>query len=81
MRAANITYTYRPSDWDQERFLALGGFTVVFLNYNKMKFIERSVKSTLEQDFPLLEMFFMDDASKDGSGEEMERLMKDGIEA
>ena len=72
-----ITYSYVPSGWDQERFLSLGGFTVVFLNYNKMPYIEKSVESALNQDFPLLEMFFMDDASADGSGDEMERIVRE----
>ena len=72
-----ITYNYTPESWSQERFLALGGFTVVFLNYNKARFIERSVASALNQDFPLLEMFFMDDASTDGSGDTMERLVRE----
>lgn len=71
-----IAYSYVPDDWDQEKFLALGGFTVVFLNYNKASFIERSVASALNQDFPLCEMFFMDDASTDGSGDTMERLVR-----
>ena len=60
-----ISYIYTPEDWDQNQFLSLGGFTVVFLNYNKKSFIERSVESALSQDFPLCEMFFMDDASTD----------------
>ena len=72
-----ITYNYTPNDWDQKRFLELGGFTVVFLNYNKAKFIKKSVASALKQDYPLLEMFFMDDASTDGSGDTMERLVRE----
>lgn len=75
--ADNVTYTYSPDGWDQARFLALGGFTVVFLNYNKAQFIEQSVASALAQDFPLLEMFFMDDASTDGSGDTMERIVRE----
>lgn len=71
-----ITYQYTPSDWSQDAFLAYGGFTVVFLNYNKMAQIQKSVASTLAQDFPMLEMFFMDDASTDGSGDEMESLVR-----
>ena len=71
-----ITYSYTPVNWDQERFLALGGFTVVFLNYNKARFIEKSVASALDQDYPLLEMFFMDDASTDGSGDVMEDIVR-----
>lgn len=71
-----ITYSYTPEDWDQERFLELGGFTVVFLNYNKAAFIEKSVASALNQDFERLEMFFMDDASPDGSGDTMEQLVR-----
>ena len=72
-----IRYSYAPRDWDQERFLGLGGFVVVFLNYNKVKFIGESVASALNQDYPLLEMFFMDDASTDGSGDIMERLVRE----
>ena len=71
-----LTYSYAPADWDQDRFLALGGFTVVFLNYNKARFVEKSVAGALNQDFPLLEMFFMDDASSDGSGDTMEKLVR-----
>lgn len=71
-----ITYSYTPEDWSQERFLELGGFTVVFLNYNKAAFIEKSVASALNQDFERLEMFFMDDASPDGSGDTMEQLVR-----
>lgn len=70
-----VTYSYTPEDWSQERFLELGGFTVVFLNYNKAAFIEKSVASALNQDFERLEMFFMDDASSDGSGDTMEKLV------
>ena len=71
-----VTYTYMPDSWNQERFLELGGFTIVFLNYNKKDFIERSVASALNQDFELLEMFFMDDASTDGSGDVMEQIVR-----
>lgn len=69
-----ITYEYVPETWRKEAFLACGGFTVVFLNYNKAPFIRRSVESVLALEFPLLEMFFMDDASTDGSGDVMEQL-------
>ena len=72
---AQITYSFIPNNWNQARFMELGGFTIVFLNYNKIKFIDRSVESVLNQDFPLLEIFFMDDASQDGSGDEMERIV------
>lgn len=72
-----ITYSWTPPDWSQDKFLRLGGFTVVFLNYNKIAQIRKSVTSTLAQNFPLLEMFFMDDASTDGSGDEMERLVRE----
>jgi len=71
-----ITYSYIPGNWNQKDFLSLGGFTVVFLNYNKSAFIERSVQSALSQDFPLCEMFFMDDASTDGSGDTMEQVVR-----
>ena len=54
----------------------MGGYTLVFLNYNKGKLIAEAVRSTLGQDFPILEILFMDDASTDGSGEEMERIVR-----
>ena len=71
-----LTYEYSPPSWSQDEFLRLGGFTVVFLNYNKAFMIERSVRSALNQDYPLLEMFFMDDASSDGSGDTMEAIVR-----
>jgi len=74
---SDVTYAYEPPDWDEARFRALGGFTVVFLNYNKRAKIRESVASALAQDFPLCEMFFMDDHSTDGSAEEMESLVRD----
>jgi len=76
MESGNITYEYLPPTWSQEKFASLGGYTVVFLNYNKAAFIEKAVAAALDQDFPLLEMFFMDDASTDGSGDVMERLVR-----
>lgn len=71
-----ITYSYTPENWSQEEFLRLGGFTIVFLNYNTGWFLEKSVPSALNQDFPQLEMFFMDDASPDGSGDVLERIVR-----
>ena len=76
MMSGEITYTRTPENWSQAEFLRLGGFTVVFLNYNKAAFIERSVAGALAQDFPLCEMFFTDDASTDGSGDTMEKLVR-----
>ena len=72
-----VSYLYTPESWSQEQFLAMGGFTVVFLNYNKISMIEKSAASALNQDFPLLEMFFMDDASSDGSGDVMEQIVRE----
>ena len=74
--AGEITFNYQPETWDQERFLSLGGFVVVFLNYNKKEQIRKAVLSALNQDFPLLEMLFMDDASTDGSGDMMEEIVR-----
>lgn len=72
-----VSYSYRPNAWSQDEFMRLGGFTVVFLNYNKKWMIDKSAVSALNQDFPLLEMFFMDDASSDGSGDVMERIVRE----
>lgn len=75
-KVGRVAYSYVPEDWAQEEFLRVGGFVVVFLNYNKRPYIEASVESALNQDFPRLEMFFMDDASTDGSGDVMEDLVR-----
>ena len=71
-----ITFAYQPETWDQEWFLSLGGFVVVFLNYNKKDQIRKAVLSALNQDFPALEVLFMDDASTDGSGDTMEEIVR-----
>lgn len=76
MNNTRLTYQYTPSSWRQDYFLSLGGFSIVFFNYNKGTFIRESVSATLGQDFPCLEMFFMDDASTDGSGDIMESIVK-----
>lgn len=73
---SRITYTRTPPDWDETAWREAGAFTVVFLNFEKEKSIRKSVASALEQDFPLLEMVFMDDASKDASGDIMEELVR-----
>lgn len=74
--AGRVVYQYEPTGWSREGFLKLGGFTVVFLNYNKMSMIRRSVDSVLAQDYPMLDILLMDDASTDGSGEVMESLAR-----
>ena len=52
-------YCYTPEKWSHDEFISFGGFSVVFMNYNKGHYIEHSVKSALEQDYPYLEMIFM----------------------
>lgn len=76
-REVRVTYEYIPEEWNDIQFLSLGGFTIVFLNYNKARFIEKSAKSALAQDYPLLEILFMDDASTDGSGDKMEQIARE----
>lgn len=73
---SKVVYEYIPSNWDWDAFHRLGAFTVVFLNYNKYTMIRQSVASALDQDFPVLDILLMDDASSDGSGDEMERLAR-----
>lgn len=76
MSESCVKYSYVPLDWSQTEFLRLGGFVVVFLNYNKGSLVVDAVRSALEQDYPLLEMIFLDDNSTDGSGDEMERIVR-----
>lgn len=72
----DIAYSYVPTAWCSAEFERLGGFVVVFLNYNKGKLVADAVRSVLNQDYPLLEMIFLDDNSTDGSGDVMERIVR-----
>lgn len=72
-----ITYQREPNRWSIEKFRShSGGVAAVFLNYNKRQTIEKAVAAVLEQDFPLLDIYFMDDVSTDGSFEVMEAAVK-----
>lgn len=66
-----IALEYIPETWSEERFLSSGGFVAVVLNYNKRHAICRAVQSAFDQDYPCYEIWLMDDASTDGSYEEM----------
>jgi GT2 family glycosyltransferase len=48
--------------------------SAIVLNYNGRGFVEESVRSLLDQDLPGLEVIVVDNASTDGSAEEIERL-------
>lgn len=41
--------------------------SIVILNYNGMKFVDRCLRSVLNTDYPNLEVIFVDNASTDGS--------------
>lgn len=71
-----VSYGRIPETWDVARWRSDGAFVAVFLNYNKAKTIRRAVEATLAQDFPALEILFMDDASTDGSAETMEEIVR-----
>jgi GT2 family glycosyltransferase len=57
--------------------------SVIVLNYNGMKFIERCFKSLLLTTYPRFEILFVDNCSKDGSREwlenEVRKLNRDNI--
>ena len=76
MQNSTVSYVYEPEKWDEAAWRKTGAFTVVFLNFEKSKTIHKAVASALAQDYPFLEMFFMDDASSDGSGDVMEELVR-----
>ena len=76
MQNSTVSYVYEPEKWDEAAWRETGAFTVVFLNFEKSKTIHKAVASALAQDYPFLEMFFMDDASSDGSGDVMEELVR-----
>lgn len=54
-----------------ELFAANGSFVAVVMNYNKSGMVARAVKSAFAQEYPCYEILCLDDASTDGSAEEM----------
>ena len=68
---SRVAYSYTPEGWSEERFQAAGGFAAVVLNYNKKGMITAAAESAFNQDYPCYEIWCMDDASKDGSEQEM----------
>jgi glycosyltransferase involved in cell wall biosynthesis len=51
----------------------LPSFTVVTPSFNQAQFLERSIRSVIDQDYPDLEYFVMDAGSTDGSVDIIER--------
>lgn len=48
--------------------------SVIILNYNGLKFVERCVRSVLKTDYPNFEVIFVDNGSSDGSNELVKKL-------
>ena len=48
--------------------------SIIILNYNGIKFVERCLKSVLNTDYPLFEVIFVDNGSTDGSPELVQKL-------
>ena len=71
-----IVYRRVPESWSEKAWREAGAFVAVFLNFNKLAMIRRSVASALAQDYSALEILFMDDASTDGSAEVMEEMVR-----
>ena len=74
-----IEFEYEPKDWNESEFLNCGGYVAVVLNYNKADYIAAAIQSAYNQDFPIFELYAMDDASSDGSFDIMLSAIKDCI--
>jgi len=57
-----------------ERYQSLPLVSIVIVNYNGMRFIEKCLASVLETDYPSFEIVLVDNASGDGSFESALRL-------
>ena len=66
-----IVFQYIAHSFSEKNFDACGKMVAVVMNYNKRGMISAAVKSAFEQDYPCYEILAMDDASCDGSDEEM----------
>jgi len=57
-----------------KRYQSLPLVSIVIVNYNGMRFIEKCLASVLETDYPSFEIVLVDNASGDGSFESALRL-------
>ena len=50
--------------------------SIIIINFNNKKFLDRSVKSVLNQSYPYKEIIIVDDNSNDGSIEFLKKYKK-----
>ena len=76
-----IAYRYLANSFSQEKFVASGAMVAVVMNYNKRGMVSRAVESAFAQDWPCYEILALDDASSDGSEQEMLETVKREVAA
>ena len=74
-------YRHIADSFSQEKFAAAGAMVAVVMNYNKRGMVSRAVESAFAQDWPCYEILALDDASSDGSGQEMLEAVKREVAA
>ena len=74
-------FDYTAEGFSEERFRECGAMVAVVMNYDKRGLVGRAVESAFAQDWPCYEILAIDDASTDGSGEEMLSSVRRCVEA
>ena len=74
-------FDYTAEGFSEERFRECGAMVAVVMNYDKRGLVGRAVECAFAQDWPCYEILAIDDASTDGSGEEMLSSVRRCVEA
>ena len=76
-----MVFDYTAEGFSEERFRECGAMVAVVMNYDKRGLVGRAVESAFAQDWPCYEILAVDDASTDGSCDEMLGSVRRCVEA